>query len=153
MGCFRAPPPWWKMAPFKNKPIKRSINTISHHPFRPRNPLSPILSVSNLQPGSVYPHTSGSPYLRPKTQTSASQKYWDNMLRMKLHCGAPCPSFPCFFWKMARKTTKKTRIFNPYRTPKSLEKSEKRSKNQGIPCRAKNKEFQKNKERKDRALE
>ena len=30
----------------------------------------------------------------------------------------PCPSFPCSFWKQARQTTKKTRIFYPYRTPK-----------------------------------
>ena len=30
----------------------------------------------------------------------------------------PCPSFPCFFLKKARKTTKKKRIFHPCRNPK-----------------------------------
>ena len=62
------------------------------------------------------------------------------------------PSFPCFFWKKARKTAKKTRIFYPYRTPKIPGKEEKNAqkktrkslqgKKQGNP--------QKNKERKDR---
>ena len=82
----------------------------------------------------------------------------------------PCPSFPCFFWKKARKTAKKTRIFYPYRTPKILGKEGKNAqKKQGIPRTLKslekkgktlkktrnssqgekNKEFPKNKERKD----
>ena len=34
----------------------------------------------------------------------------------------PYPSFLCFFWKKARKTTKKPRIFYPYRTPKILKR-------------------------------
>ena len=56
-----------------------------------------------------------------------------------------------FFLKKARKTTKKTRIFYPYRTLKSLEKKGKTlKKNKEILAGEKNKEFQKNKERKDR---
>ena len=63
----------------------------------------------------------------------------------------PCPSFPCFFWKTARKTTKKTRIFYPCRTPKISGKEGKNAqKNKEILTSKKNKEFQKNKERKDR---
>ena len=56
-----------------------------------------------------------------------------------------------FFWKKAGKTTKKTRIFCPYRTPKIPGKEgENAQKNKEFLARRKNKEFQKNKERKDR---
>ena len=56
-----------------------------------------------------------------------------------------------FFWKMARKTTQKTRIFYSYRTPKIPGKEGKNAqKNKEFLARGKNKEFQKNKERKDR---
>ena len=56
-----------------------------------------------------------------------------------------------FFWKRARKTTKKTRIFYSYRTPKNPGKEEKNSqKNKEILAGEKNKEIPKNKERKDR---
>ena len=52
---------------------------------------------------------------------------------------------------MGRKTTKKTRIFYPYWTPKIPGNEGKRSKKQGTPCRAKKQGIQKkNKERKDR---
>ena len=69
-----------------------------------------------------------------------------------------CPSFPGYLLKMARKTTKKTRIFYPYRTPvRSPEKKEKRSIKQGIRSSQGKKtqgiEFRipkNNKERKDR---
>ena len=46
----------------------------------------------------------------------------------------PCPSFPCFFfWKMARTTTKKTRIFYAHRTPQIPGKEGKNAqKKQGI---------------------
>ena len=55
------------------------------------------------------------------------------------------------FWKTARKTTKKTRIFCPYRAPKIPGKEGKNAqKNKEILAGKKNKEFQKNKERKDR---
>ena len=37
----------------------------------------------------------------------------------------PCPSFPCFFWKKARKTTKKQGFFIPTEPLKSLEKKRK----------------------------
>ena len=39
---------------------------------------------------------------------------------MSLPLALPCPSFPCFFFlgKKVAKTTKQTRIFYPYRTPK-----------------------------------
>ena len=63
----------------------------------------------------------------------------------------PCPSFPCFFWKKAGKTTKKTRILLSYETLKIPGKEGKNAqKNKEFPARRKNKEFQKNKERKDR---
>ena len=57
-----------------------------------------------------------------------------------------------FFRKKAGKTTKKTRIFYPYRTPKIPGKEGKNArKNKEILARRKNKEIPKNKERKDRA--
>ena len=57
-----------------------------------------------------------------------------------------------FFWKKAGKTTRKTRIFYPYRTLKIPAKEGKNAQeNKEFLARRKNKEFQKNKERKDRA--
>ena len=54
-----------------------------------------------------------------------------------------------FFWKKARKTTKKTRIFYPNRTPEIPGKEGKNArKNKEFLAGEKNKEFQKNKERK-----
>ena len=66
--------------------------------------------------------------------------------------GSPSPSFlSLFFWKTAQKTTKKTRIFYPYRTPEIPGKEGKNArKNKEFLAGEKNKEFQKNKERKDR---
>ena len=58
-----------------------------------------------------------------------------------------------FFWKMARKTTKKTRISYPYRTPKVPGKEGKNAqKNKEFLAGEKNKEFQKSKARKDREV-
>ena len=55
------------------------------------------------------------------------------------------------FWKVARKTTKKARIFYPCRTPEISGKEGKNAqKNKEFLAGGKNKEFQKNKERKDR---
>ena len=48
----------------------------------------------------------------------------------------PCPSFPCSFWKKARKTTKKQGFFTPSESLKSPGK-EKRPKKQGILRRGK----------------
>ena len=61
--------------------------------------------------------------------------------------------FLVFFWKKARKTTKKTRIFYAYRTPKISGKEGKNAqKNKEILAGEKNKEFPKNKARKDRVI-
>ena len=58
-----------------------------------------------------------------------------------------------FFWKKARKTTKKTRIFYPHRTSKIPGKEGKNAqKNKEFPRKGKNKEFHKNTERKDREV-
>ena len=61
-----------------------------------------------------------------------------------------------FFWKRARKTTKKTRIFKTCRTPKIPGKEGKNArKNKEFLAsekKKKNKEFQKSKERKDRVI-
>ena len=58
-----------------------------------------------------------------------------------------------FFFEKARKPTKKTRIFYPYRTPKIPGKEGKNAqKNKEILAGEKNKKFQENKERKDRVL-
>ena len=58
-----------------------------------------------------------------------------------------------FFRKKAGKTTKKTRIFYPYRSPKIPGKEGKNArKNKEILARRKNKEIQKNKERKARVV-
>ena len=59
----------------------------------------------------------------------------------------PCPSFPCFFGKRHGKPPKKQGFFIP---TEPLERREKRSKNKELLAGEKNKEFQKNKERKDR---
>ena len=56
-----------------------------------------------------------------------------------------------FFWKIARKTTKKTRIFIPAEPLKTLETKGKAFKKTEFLAGEKNKEFQKHKERKDRA--
>ena len=57
------------------------------------------------------------------------------------------------FWKKAGKTTKKTGIFYPDRTPKIPgEEGKNDKKNKEFLARRKNKEFQKNKERKDRGV-
>ena len=70
-----------------------------------------------------------------------------------LSCHPSLSFLSLFFWKKARKTTKKTRIFYPYRTPKIPGKEGKNvQKNKEILAGEKNKEFEKNKERKDRAL-
>ena len=57
-----------------------------------------------------------------------------------------------FFWENGKEeTTKKTRIFYPHRTPKIPGKEgENAQKNKEILAAEKDKEFQKNKERKDR---
>ena len=81
-------------------------------------------------------------------------------------CGSgPNPVLPflVFFLKMARKTTKKTRIYYPYRSPKIPGKEGKNAqkskeflagpKNKEFQKGPKNKEFKKkNKERKDREV-
>ena len=75
----------------------------------------------------------------------APQGSYGNTQRSK-----PCPSFPCF-WKRQGKPTKRTRIFYPYRTPRIPGREGKNAqKNKEILARRKNKEFPKNKERKDR---
>ena len=56
-----------------------------------------------------------------------------------------------FFLEKGKETTRKTRIFYRYRTPKILEKEGKNAqKNRLFLAGKKNKEFPKNKERKDR---
>ena len=58
-----------------------------------------------------------------------------------------------FLWKKAPKTTnKKQGFFIPTEPQKFLEKKGKRSKNQEFLAGEKDKEFQQNKERKDRAI-
>ena len=80
------------------------------------------------------------------------------VLLLGTFCLGRCPVLPflVFFWKTARKTTQKTRIFYPCRIPKipgkegknAQKKKSRNSKKTG----EKNKEFQKkNKERKDSA--
>ena len=63
----------------------------------------------------------------------------------------PVLPFLVFFLEKGRENHQKKRIFYPYRTPKNLGKEAKNGrKNKEILARRKNKEFQKNKERKDR---
>ena len=67
--------------------------------------------------------------------------FWDSRPRETkslLALSLPYPSFPCFFWKTARKTTQKSRIFYPYRTPKIPGKEAKNAKKkQGNPHKGK----------------
>ena len=63
----------------------------------------------------------------------------------------PCPFFPCFFGKKQGKPPKKQGFLSLPDPQKSLEKKGKMLKKKEILARRKNKEFQKNKERKDRA--
>ena len=62
--------------------------------------------------------------------------------RVSTHVSTRVGAFPVLpflaFWKKARKTTKKTRIFYPYQTPRNPGKEgKKRSKKQGIPRKGK----------------
>ena len=112
-------------------------------------PLRPRGSAGAATPKTWHavaaPHLQGRPLSRSGSKGSLAR-------------GQVCPgylpfsSFPCFFWKIARKTTKKTRIFYPCRTPKIPGKEgENAQKNKEfLAGEKKNKEFQKNKERKDR---
>ena len=74
---------------------------------------------------------SGAPY--PK-----GPNLWKYPSRLKCSFSLfPVLPFLVSFWRKARKTAAKTRIFYPYWTPKIPGKRKKRSKKQGIPCKDK----------------
>ena len=80
-----------------------------------------------------------------ESKTTAVAKYYGFQSRSIFSTGLPCPSFPCFFWKKARKTARKKQgFFYPYRTPKIHGKEGKNAqKNKEFLAGRKNKEFPK----------
>ena len=84
MGCFRAPPPWGKMAPLK-RPIKRSMKFVWRMVSRLVSPDVLNIAIFDLSRRCREPMVI----------------FEANPLRATIFpLSRPCPSFPCFFFNI-----------------------------------------------------